>query len=94
MVETTSLAPSFKKVLWNLMGMPTGSPSAAGLFYPVLPTGKTIWTLNSIHLSSGILAAPAATLPDVDGDGIRDIVVLALKETQVQHIPAQGLIGP
>ncbi|XP_074758731.1 protein FAM234B isoform X2 [Athene noctua] len=45
-------------------------------------TGKTIWTLNSIHLSSGILAAPAATLPDVDGDGIRDIVVLALGETQ------------
>ncbi|NXE25795.1 F234B protein, partial [Ardeotis kori] len=45
-------------------------------------TGRTIWTLNSIHLSSGILAAPAATLPDVDGDGIRDIVVLALKETQ------------
>ncbi|NXV05150.1 F234B protein, partial [Cettia cetti] len=45
-------------------------------------TGKTIWTLNSSHLSSGILAAPAATLPDVDGDGIRDIVVLALKETQ------------
>ncbi|XP_040411178.1 protein FAM234B isoform X1 [Cygnus olor] len=45
-------------------------------------TGKTIWTLNSIHLSDGILAAPAATLPDVDGDGVRDIVVLALKETQ------------
>ncbi|RMC03316.1 hypothetical protein DUI87_20511 [Hirundo rustica rustica] len=45
-------------------------------------TGKTIWTLNSIHLSGGILAAPAATLPDVDGDGIRDIVVLALKVTQ------------
>ncbi|PKU43726.1 hypothetical protein llap_5972 [Limosa lapponica baueri] len=45
-------------------------------------TGKTIWTLNTIHLSSGILAAPAATLPDVDGDGIRDIVVLALKEIQ------------
>ncbi|XP_063252206.1 protein FAM234B isoform X1 [Prinia subflava] len=45
-------------------------------------TGKTIWTLNSIHLSSGILAAPAATLPDVDGDGIRDIVVLVLQETQ------------
>ncbi|XP_074433058.1 protein FAM234B isoform X2 [Larus michahellis] len=45
-------------------------------------TGKTIWMLNPIHLSSGILAAPAATLPDVDGDGIRDIVVLALKETQ------------
>lgn len=94
MGETTSLAPSFKKVLWNPLGMPTGSPSAAGLFHPVLPAGKTIWTLNSIHLSSGILAAPAATLPDVDGDGIRDIVVLALKETQVQHIPAQGLKGP
>ncbi|XP_008941448.1 PREDICTED: uncharacterized protein KIAA1467 homolog, partial [Merops nubicus] len=45
-------------------------------------TGKTIWTLNPIHLSSGILAAPAATLPDVDGDGIRDIIVLALKEIQ------------
>lgn len=64
--------------------MPAGSPSATCLFHPVLPAGKIIWTLNSIHLSSGILAAPAATLPDVDGDGIRDIVVLALKETQVQ----------
>lgn len=75
------------------LGMPSGFPSK-GLFYPVLSTGKTIWTLNSIHLSSGILAAPAATLPDVDGDGIRDIVVLVLKETQVQHIPTQGLKGP
>lgn len=74
--------------------MPAGSPSAAGLSGPVLPTGKTIWTLNSIHLSDGILAAPAATLPDVDGDGVRDIVVLALKETQVQHVPATGLKGP
>lgn len=64
------------------------------LFYPVLSTGKTIWTLNSTHLSSGFLAAPAATLPDVDGDGIRDIVVMALKEKQVQHIPIQGLEGP
>ncbi|NXU56180.1 F234B protein, partial [Turnix velox] len=45
-------------------------------------TGRTIWTLNSIHLSSGILAAPAATLPDLDGDGIRDLVVLALQEQQ------------
>lgn len=74
--------------------MPASSPSSAGLFLPVLLTGKTIWTLNYIHLSSGMLAAPAATLPDVDGDGIRDIVVLALKETQVQHITAQGLEGP
>lgn len=72
--------------------MPSGSPST-GLFYPVLSTGKTIWTLNSTYLSNGILAAPAATLPDVDGDGIRDIVVLALKETQVQHIPTQDLEG-
>ncbi|NWY05232.1 F234B protein, partial [Nothoprocta ornata] len=45
-------------------------------------TGETIWTLNSIHLSNGILAAPAAILPDVDGDGVWDMVVLALKETQ------------
>lgn len=73
--------------------MPSGSTST-GLFYLVLSTGKTLWTLNSIHLSSGILAAPAATLPDVDGDGIRDIVVLALKETQVQHIPTRALEGP
>lgn len=79
--------------MWNPLGMPSGCPHT-GPFYPVLPTGKTIWTLNSIHLSSGILAAPAATLPDVDGDGIRDIVVLALKETQVEHIPTQGLEGP
>lgn len=87
MGKTISLAHSFKKILWNLRGMTAVSPSAAGLFHPVLSTGETIWTLNSIHLSSGILAAPAATLPDVDGDGIRDIVVLALKETQVQYIP-------
>ncbi|NXX71110.1 F234B protein, partial [Spizella passerina] len=58
-------------------------------------TGKTIWTLNSIHLSSGILAAPAATLPDVDGDGIRDIVVLVLTETQpdVVFILVSGKTG-
>lgn len=74
--------------------MPTGCPSVVSLFHPVSPTGKTIWTLNLIHLSSGFLAAPAAILPDVDGDGTRDIVVLALKETQVQHSPVWGLKGP
>lgn len=83
MREITFLALSFKKVLWN--------PKCCRHLSSCFSTGKTIWTLNSIHLSSGILAAPAATLPDVDGDGFRDIVVLALKETQVQRIPAQGL---
>lgn len=94
MRETTSLASFFKKVFWNPLGMPTGCPSVVSLFHPVSPTGKTIWTLNLIHLSSGFLAAPAAILPDVDGDGTRDIVVLALKETQVQHSPVWGLKGP
>lgn len=73
----------FCRTVWECPRVPQD------LFHPVLSTGKTIWTLNSIHLSDGILAAPAATLPDVDGDGIRDIVVLALKETQVQHVCAQ-----
>ncbi|XP_019370468.1 PREDICTED: protein FAM234B isoform X2 [Gavialis gangeticus] len=45
-------------------------------------TGKTIWRLNPDHLPSGTLAAPAVTLPDVDGDGIGDLVVLAIGETQ------------
>ena len=42
-----------------------------------------MWTLNPNYLSNGTLAAPAVVLPDVDEDGVRDLVVLAIGELQV-----------
>ncbi|XP_058138803.1 protein FAM234B [Dasypus novemcinctus] len=45
-------------------------------------SGKTIWTLNPNYLSNGTLAAPVVVLPDLDEDGIRDLVVLAIGESQ------------
>ncbi|KAK2493398.1 hypothetical protein MC885_010663, partial [Smutsia gigantea] len=41
-------------------------------------SGKAIWTLNPNYLSNGTLAAPGLVLPDLDEDGIRDLVVLAI----------------
>uniref|UniRef100_A0A5F9DHM8 Family with sequence similarity 234 member B n=1 Tax=Oryctolagus cuniculus TaxID=9986 RepID=A0A5F9DHM8_RABIT len=45
-------------------------------------SGKAIWTLNPSSLSNGTLAAPVAVLPDLDEDGVRDLVVLAIGEVQ------------
>ncbi|XP_037370209.1 protein FAM234B [Talpa occidentalis] len=45
-------------------------------------SGKVIWTLNSNYLSNGTLAAPGVVLPDVDEDGVRDLVVLAIGDSQ------------
>ncbi|XP_006866104.1 PREDICTED: uncharacterized protein KIAA1467 homolog [Chrysochloris asiatica] len=45
-------------------------------------SGKPIWTLNPKYLSNGTLAAPVVVLPDLDEDGIRDLVVLAIGEMQ------------
>ncbi|XP_008577285.1 PREDICTED: uncharacterized protein KIAA1467 homolog [Galeopterus variegatus] len=45
-------------------------------------SGKAIWTLNPNYLSNGTLAAPVVVLPDLDEDGIRDLVVLAIGEQQ------------
>ncbi|XP_019600316.2 protein FAM234B isoform X2 [Rhinolophus sinicus] len=45
-------------------------------------SGKAIWTLNPNYLSNGTLAAPGVALPDVDDDGVRDLVVLAIGELQ------------
>nr|XP_045366216.1 protein FAM234B isoform X2 [Camelus bactrianus] len=45
-------------------------------------SGKAIWTLNPNDLSNGTLAAPGVVLPDVDEDGVRDLVVLAIGELQ------------
>ncbi|KAJ7329991.1 hypothetical protein JRQ81_016165 [Phrynocephalus forsythii] len=45
-------------------------------------SGMPIWTLDPSHLPSGTLAAPAVTVPDVDGDRVSDLVVLAIGETQ------------
>lgn len=42
-----------------------------------------MWTLNPNHLSNGTLAAPVVVLPDLDGDGARDLAVLAIGELQV-----------
>ncbi|XP_055466709.1 protein FAM234B [Psammomys obesus] len=45
-------------------------------------SGKVIWTLNPNYLSNGTLAAPVVVLPDLDEDGVRDLVVLAIGELQ------------
>ncbi|XP_003470361.2 protein FAM234B isoform X1 [Cavia porcellus] len=45
-------------------------------------SGKVIWTLSPSSLSNGTLAAPVVVLPDVDEDGVRDLAVLAIGETQ------------
>lgn len=45
-------------------------------------SGKVLWTLNPNHLSNGTLAAPVVVLPDLDEDGVRDLVVLAIGELQ------------
>ncbi|GAB1291370.1 Protein FAM234B [Apodemus speciosus] len=44
--------------------------------------GKALWTLNPNYLSNGTLAAPVVVLPDLDEDGVRDLVVLAIGELQ------------
>ncbi|XP_025034403.2 protein FAM234B isoform X3 [Pelodiscus sinensis] len=58
-------------------------------------SGKTIWTLNPAHLPSGTLAAPAVLLPDLDGDKVGDLVVLAIGETQPDlcFILVSGMTG-
>ncbi|XP_040823179.1 protein FAM234B-like [Ochotona curzoniae] len=45
-------------------------------------SGKVIWTLNPSSLLNGTLAAPAVVLPDLDEDGVRDLVVLAIGDMQ------------
>ncbi|KAF6118614.1 family with sequence similarity 234 member B [Phyllostomus discolor] len=45
-------------------------------------SGKTLWTLNPNYLANSTLAAPGVVLPDVDEDGVRDLVVLAVGESQ------------
>lgn len=51
---------------------------------PICPSlGKVIWTLNPNYLSNRTLAAPGVVLPDVDEDGVQDLVVLAIGESQV-----------
>uniref|UniRef100_A0A3Q2HS08 Family with sequence similarity 234 member B n=1 Tax=Equus caballus TaxID=9796 RepID=A0A3Q2HS08_HORSE len=45
-------------------------------------SGKAIWTLKPDYLSNGTLAAPGVVLPDLDGDGVRDLVVLAIGDSQ------------
>lgn len=45
-------------------------------------SGKILWTLNPNSLSNGTLAAPVVVLPDLDEDGVRDLVVLAIGELQ------------
>ncbi|XP_053413077.1 protein FAM234B isoform X2 [Nycticebus coucang] len=46
-------------------------------------SGKAVWTLNADDLSNGTLAAPVMVLPDVDDDGVRDLVVLAIGDLQL-----------
>lgn len=55
------------------------------------PLGKTLWTLNPNYLANSTLAAPGVVLPDVDEDGVRDLVVLAVGESQVGEYIFNGL---
>ncbi|XP_030063467.1 protein FAM234B [Microcaecilia unicolor] len=45
-------------------------------------SGKSIWTMSSAHIPNGTMVAPAVALPDLDGDGIGDLVVLTGAERQ------------
>uniref|UniRef100_A0A4X2KHH5 Family with sequence similarity 234 member B n=2 Tax=Vombatus ursinus TaxID=29139 RepID=A0A4X2KHH5_VOMUR len=45
-------------------------------------SGKAIWTLNPSHLSNGTLVSSAVVLPDLDDDGVRDLLVLTIKHLQ------------
>ncbi|XP_053325036.1 protein FAM234B [Spea bombifrons] len=45
-------------------------------------SGVTLWTMSSIHVLSGTIAAPAVILPDLDDDDINDLLVLTIGETQ------------
>lgn len=58
-------------------------------------SGKALWTLNPNHLSNGTLAAPVVVLPDLDEDGVRDLVVLAIGELQPDlcFLLVSGLTG-
>uniref|UniRef100_F6TBY9 Family with sequence similarity 234 member B n=1 Tax=Ornithorhynchus anatinus TaxID=9258 RepID=F6TBY9_ORNAN len=46
-------------------------------------SGTAVWTLDPVQLANGTLAAPAASLPDVDGDGVGDLLVLTIGESQL-----------
>ncbi|XP_053112966.1 protein FAM234B [Hemicordylus capensis] len=57
-------------------------------------SGKPIWKFDSSHLlPSGTLAAPAVTVPDVDGDRVNDLVILAKTERDVCFILVSGKTG-
>lgn len=66
------------------MRLPFPEAESPNCDQPICPSlGKVIWTLNPNYLSNGTLAAPGVVLPDVDEDGVRDLVVLAIGELQV-----------
>ncbi|XP_047643462.1 protein FAM234B isoform X2 [Phacochoerus africanus] len=56
-------------------------------------SGKAIWTLNPNYLSNGTLAAPGVMLPDLDEDGVRDLVVLAIGEPDLCFLLVSGRTG-
>ena len=61
---------------------------------PLSPSlGKALWTLNPNHLSNGTLAAPVVVLPDLDEDGVRDLVVLAIGELQVWSVSSMVTVS-
>ncbi|XP_074050649.1 protein FAM234B [Macrotis lagotis] len=45
-------------------------------------SGKAIWTLNTSHFSNGTLVTQALILPDLDDDGVRDLMVLTTGVSQ------------
>ncbi|XP_048191152.1 protein FAM234B [Perognathus longimembris pacificus] len=58
----------------------TGTRRALGAYSA--SSGEAVWTLCPKHLANGTVAAPAVLLPDLDGDGARDLLLLAVGDAQ------------
>lgn len=70
-----------------MLHLPSAETESGSDDLPLSPSlGKVLWTLNPNYLSNGTLAAPVVVLPDLDEDGVRDLVVLAIGELQVRSL--------
>ncbi|KAM4820394.1 protein FAM234B [Thomomys bottae] len=58
----------------------TGTHQALGAYSA--SSGRAVWTLHPEVLANVTLAAPATLLPDLDGDGVRDLLLLAVGDVQ------------
>lgn len=84
-------AVSCSAIEFSLLDLPFAETEGGSDALPLSPSlGKILWTLNPNSLSNGTLAAPVVVLPDLDEDGVRDLVVLAIGELQVRLVSSDG----